>query len=390
MPWQTPASPKPENWNMAGWTWVRGPCQYAANRPACTDIYYSAGGNSTTSCLDGQATSPQNCSQPAPGVVPNNVNHMILWEKYDPPVLLPQKRVKWLFTRPAGVTTEPYYEPGNAGRNSPQKGYYGRPAGRGMPRWQPSVDPLPIPPHQPMPVPHPIPYDMIPHFGKNPNRSRTEQTERGHEYNPRPRARPIGRNQPPKGRTKEKKIKGAIPKAVFKLIGGFTEWLDFMNAMYKALPSQYKQGYYELHYYNKQTGQIETYWKKRWNPSQTQRMEDVWNHVDKIPLDRAFEEWASNQISDVAWATIGNTAGGAGQPVGNTGRGWTTGPWDTVGQDVIYDAANHYRDFHRGDIEDDEDTPYDKYKTPDKIGEAADQIAGTVTDWVFGRDAVGD
>jgi len=56
----------------------------------------------------------------------------------------------------------------------------------------PSVDPLSLPIHQPVPIAKPIPYEVIPHRKPNPARSPTEQPIRG----PLPRRLPRGYPQP--------------------------------------------------------------------------------------------------------------------------------------------------------------------------------------------------
>ncbi|WP_315723050.1 hypothetical protein [Sphingosinicella rhizophila] len=328
-------SKSPAHWNLNGWTIKNGPCVYGS--PACWSdgyTYYSTGGSSATGCLTGQATSPLNCSKPGQGSIPGSANHAVLWEKYDPPgPLAPKKRAVYTLVRPPGVATEPYATPGSAARPYPV--YVAPRLPANMPDWLPTYDPHIVPPGRFMPTPEPIPYSMIPRAGPNPRRSPKEQRQRG----PAPRARSWSpyRQYPKRPGPGVKERKGALSAGgtALKIVGGFTESLDVINSFYDALPNQYRPGYYELHYRDKKTGEIKTYWKKRWNASQWQRAKAVFQHWDKVDLAQGLANAVAENVKDVAWGTVGRNAGG-----------WQLGPWDSAPGDWSHQSTQKDEDWY--------------------------------------------
>lgn len=255
------------------------------------------------------------------------------------------------------------------------------------PSW---VNPF-VPPNVRMKV-KPTPYVMIPHMQPNPNLSPTEQTLRGQPslnpnvgypvfgapgliaISPRPVppyglpweglppgmpkpgqvihppdvvviakpgqatqtvARPGAAPKPPRRKDKEKKIisglKPGTPLAM--LIGTVGESLDLINALWKALPKDYKTGYYPLRKRNKETNEIEVYFKWRHRSKQGDRINDLiehWEHVDGV---QAIANVIENQIEDAILGKIGSALqksrakamNDIGVDLGPIGRGQTSG-----------------------------------------------------------------
>ncbi|WP_373474145.1 hypothetical protein, partial [Sphingorhabdus lacus] len=183
--------------------------------------------------------------------------------------------------------------------------------------------------------PRATPYHLIPHLGHNPYRSPIEQSQRG----PSPRARlmpnasydlpifngistqitpgyespitPIGGRRPPsKPGPKERHSKwrgagGGNYAGLMAVIGGITEGLDLMNALWKALPKENKTGYYLLHYRDKETGEIKTYYKKRHRASVTDKMKDLIKGFHKVDASKALSNVVDETIEDYIYAGIG-------------------------------------------------------------------------------------
>lgn len=113
---------------------------------------------------------------------------------------------------------------------------------------------------------------------------------------------------PPPRNTKEIKLRGrAGYGAILAVIGTVTESLDFVNALYKALPSQYRPKH---------------------RTTQTTRMKLVWEHLDKIALGRAFEELFWEQAEDMLYGKLGRAQARAVRRLAE--QGYWSGPFGTT------------------------------------------------------------
>lgn len=145
-----------------------------------------------------------------------------------------------------------------------------------------------------------------------------------------PANRPRVEREPPGRGEKERKIRikrGGVAQAIHRVVGNATEFLDTVNALWKVLPDECKTGYFKLHYRDSATGEVRTYYKRRFRASQKQRMADLyrcWTHMD---MQKAVEALVSNQLEDQLYAQLGRAAGEAGKRAGNP-YGFGLGPWD--------------------------------------------------------------
>ncbi len=210
------------------------------------------------------------------------------------------------------------------------------------PAW---LDPLASPigaPYSPVATP----YKLIPKLVPNPYRAVGAQTVRGYaapvaQTAPRPLAgmnpiggwttivRPIGgghilnpvnpfrpgaKPAPPGKGTYESKYnprsKGAAA-VILRGVGAVTEGLDLVDALHKALPKEYKTGYYKLHYRDPVTGDIKTYYKKRHKASATDKISDLIKSPHKIDVPKALSNIVDENIQDAIYGGIGQQVGKA-------------------------------------------------------------------------------
>lgn len=220
----------------------------------------------------------------------------------------------------------------------------------------PPFDPLSIPPGAPSPKPQPVPWKAVPWQVPNPDRSPREQTDRGNSppgdlppspmfpppgigvgvpispnptpspggnpsspptpgQSPRFERNPIGQPEvftepglprPPSPGTKERKFTGFGGLWILQAVGELGETADFVVAMWKALPKENRTGYYKLHYRDKVTGELKTYYKYRHRASMQKKVQDLYKHFDKINLVDAIKEFTANQIEDYLYGKLGN------------------------------------------------------------------------------------
>jgi hypothetical protein len=230
----------------------------------------------------------------------------------------------WEYTDPISVRkTGGWQQPGDDRKPvRPAKPY---PQYHPRPKWRPAVQPESIPvPAVPMPFPEPIPYDLIPKRHPNPFRSPFEQTTRGPQPDPRPRIpqnsygiysplqsqeftpkrlrqpkrlKPRRGLAPPRYNEKEKKFVVALPKALGGFVNIFTEFDDFMDALYGALP-----------------GSLQT------ATNAFERWAIVWEHFLQINWELALYNLVGNQWEDLAIGSVGRFAKYA-----NRYLGWSVG-----------------------------------------------------------------
>lgn len=193
------------------------------------------------------------------------------------------------------------------------------------PALEPTVNPMAVPIARPGPEKAPVPYRLIPYRQPNPFLSPHEQSNWGPrtlvreagelswKFDPRyrnrvrPEAKPHVRQPPGKG-TKERKLNLSIGGVPGKIIGGVTEAVDAVDAIYAALPSKYK------------------------SPGLTpqEKAAQIYRHFDQVDLRKALANLFVQQVSDRAWGTIGKAAAQAAVK-GGLPRGLQFGPWDTAG-----------------------------------------------------------
>lgn len=156
---------------------------------------------------------------------------------------------------------------------------------------------------------------------------------------PRERARK-GEKEKEKPRIQSKG--GAIFALVKAVAGHATEFLDFVNAAYKALPDQYKPGYFQLHFRDKVTGELKTYWKRRWKADFKEKAKAVWDHWEHIPNDKLVQELLKNEAQDRAFAKLGRASQNAAKKAGRE-NGWQLGEWDTASSKAAWEAKEKAR-----------------------------------------------
>lgn len=229
----------------------------------------------------------------------------------------------------------------------------------GIPSW---VHPMAHPPGGRANV-QPMPYGLIPFADVNPFLSVLEQDQRGNAppgappyvypgapasgdmvttfspgYPPYSIWRSPDVPRPAEKGVKERKIIHGIVKgsALGLAIGAVTESLDAIHEIWKALPKNRKTGYYELHYRDKKTGEIKTYWKYRHPASVSDKMRDIVAGFEDIDMAKAGSNLVDNAIEDAIYGTIGRVAQKARRKarlgkadVGPKGRGFQHGKWDS-------------------------------------------------------------
>lgn len=234
-----------------------------------------------------------------------------------------------------------YYDRGNqysrSGPNAPYDPVVDQP-GVAMPMVPqlpiPSIDPLSLPIGQPVPTPRPAPRALVPHIGKNPYRSEREQSDRGYRIEPEyvsplapgptvtqkfdvgragatdpfgvpettvdntPRFRPRAR---PKKNEKERKVTIRDYVVVDRAIGAVTEGLDFVSALYKALPERDK---FKLVTRNGVTYRVRI-------RSFKDKAAAVYQHLEDVDVGKAIGYLAYNELQDRLFGRVGRSLGHA-------------------------------------------------------------------------------
>ena len=205
-----------------------------------------------------------------------------------------------------------------------------------QPQWGPQSPSRPLPWEQPVIRSRPFPgisFDWSP-APRQPqptpyDEPRTRPVPGGSLQPPSPSPLPA----PPAENVKERKVSLKIKGIAAKLIGAVTEGLDSLSCAWKALPDQYKPGYYPLH---RRDGTV--YYKRRFHVDTKARAQAVYTHFDKVDLNKMVNCMAMQDLSDMAWAKLGKAAGRGGARIGMN-RGLQFGPWDTAGGEAGRDAA---------------------------------------------------
>lgn len=162
-------------------------------------------------------------------------------------------------------------------------------------RFQPSlpvIDPFLLPISKPMQLPSPRPV--------NPNKPTDWR-----EFGPSPKPRISVRRPPPPG-SKEVKTQGramnAFIRAAQSLAHDATEVNDFIDAMHRALPEEFRA---QAHY-------SQGRW---WNASPVQKAKAVWTNIEHLDWTKAAMNLAVNEVTDRA---LGRAQGKADEFMNNT------------------------------------------------------------------------
>lgn len=321
--WNYLSNAEPEGWNDLGpWT------KYATIPPGLINplrsVQWGAGTRSTVANsatianfvnkgLDGQAV--QNIGDPWAAVANSSRSFGLGMTDGSGPTARMQYREA--YTRPnTGAFTKPTYRPAKAPivlpLNNPDTWHISHNAHNAKPNEAPAF-------------PYPIPYNVLPRLNPaaSPNRAVSyglpnqspvpdadfyPQTVNNNwsvqvqtpapEPNTAPRTHTLS---PPVKRgdsgTKERKTRlSPAISAILKGVSKATEGVDFVNALYDALPPQYRPRYRKTKHE-----------KRAVTPQE--KMKALWENADKIDISEAIENLISNQIEDYVYGKIGQQAG---------------------------------------------------------------------------------
>lgn len=222
------------------------------------------------------------------------------------------------YTRPnQGAFVKPTYRPAQAAMTLPQS----TPATRVI-----SINPANAKPGEAPAFPAPIPLSVLPNLkpSDNPNREAEYEAEPSSPWQTRPSPYPVSvpndwavsitqpgaapqsapqshTMSPPRKREprdeKERKTKlSPALSVVLKAVSAVTEGVDFIDALYDALPEQYRPRY-------RNTG----YEKRVTTPQE--RMKALWENADKIDIDLALQNLVAEHIEDTIYGKIGKVGG---------------------------------------------------------------------------------
>lgn len=144
-----------------------------------------------------------------------------------------------------------------------------------------------------------------------------------HEFPPPPS---VHENAPPSRGEKERKTVANLRSGSLlgTLVGHVTEGLDFLEAVFDALPPEFKPGWYKIH--GKGGKEI---WVKRWQASPQQMADALWEHFGELDINAAIYNLIANQLEDAFYGKLGKRAQQlAGPLLEQLGRpvGFGTGP----------------------------------------------------------------
>lgn len=132
---------------------------------------------------------------------------------------------------------------------------------------------------------------------------------------------------------KEKEIKVKVPHAlsvILKVAGQATEGVDLVNAIYDALPVEYRPKYKN------------TSFEKR-NVTIQEMMGAIWEHADKLPMDQVINNIIEDNIKDAAFGKLGQLHGDVSIRLGRP-YGFGTSGIDSRLRRSFYDAELDDRD----------------------------------------------
>jgi len=166
---------------------------------------------------------------------------------------------------------------------------------------EPDLKPLPSAPYAPSKVPN----EWSVSISHAPQGQAVPSAPKTHTMAP-------PRSKPPK---RENEVKHKLPTSAIKIlkaVSAVTEAIDFVDALYKALPSEYRPRYRNTMHEKRVT-------------TPTERMEAVIKNAEKIDIYDAIDNLVENQIEDYVFGKVGQAAGEASKQVGlNYGMGFNT------------------------------------------------------------------
>ena len=144
---------------------------------------------------------------------------------------------------------------------------------------------------------------------------------------------------PPPPGTQEHKVKisrGGVIQKIVAVAGATTEFLDAIDALWRALPKGLRTGYKLVR--RKDGRQV---FVKAYKPNVKQKIADVWNNWDKINIDQAVDNLLMNELQD---QVIGRSHSAlqrtyARNRLLQNRPGLMAGPWDTAGFDLLSQAS---------------------------------------------------
>ena len=195
-----------------------------------------------------------------------------------------------------------------------------------------TLDPFGAPIGQPTGTPSPVPWDVRPHRRPNPFRVLTEQRQAGYGLRrpvktpvdtkplaaPRielelgskpkleiggsggwpPEYRNFHRLAPPPKRNKEGKVKSTAAASFYNVvhpvISNVGEVVEFIQAIYDALPDQFKVKYPGTNYTLRAA-------------TPQQKVKAIYENFHRIDLAKAIRNFADNQLEDAIWGLVGQT-----------------------------------------------------------------------------------
>lgn len=211
-----------------------------------------------------------------------------------------------------------------------------------------TLDPESIRPGAPMGTPTPVPYRLQPYLKSNPYRVSNYQRQAGYSVATRSNLKPSERPlifpavvaasgpqtstggprsplyhsgvhslTPPRKNEKEGKVRVYTPgfEVINNIVGNVTEAVDFIEAIYKAVPDEGKVRY------------PGTNWIKR-NPSPQEKLWAIYENFDEIDIARAIGEVAKDQLEDIIFGKLGEInarASAQALPTGQLGLSSFTG-----------------------------------------------------------------
>ena len=190
-------------------------------------------------------------------------------------------------------------------------------------RLEPEIEPVP----SPLPSPYPPPAPSWPTLPQpNPSPSPTPVPAPGVNIPNSPVARPTlnpkPRNRPKRPPQNEKERKQRLTPHGASVVGRSVNWLsetgDFIEAIWWALPAKYRSP---------------PEWdpiQKRWHAvGHLQKAQDIYDHLDQVDMNKAFENLLAEQLGDLMAGKVGQGVAASNQKMGQFGgqwNGWALGP----------------------------------------------------------------
>lgn len=207
--------------------------------------------------------------------------------------------------------------------------------------WPSTADPALAPPFMGQPFSAPVPYHLNP-IWRAPNRVVSNGTDNPPlgtvpndwsvsidvSRNPLPHSAPKTHElRPPRDNEKEGKVKAsALAVYALKAVNHVTEGIDFVNALYDALPTEYRPKFKDTNY-------------ELLNVTPEKKAKAIFQNFDKINLAEALQNLISNEFEDRLIGEVGQWTGDISRDLGlNYGAGFNT---------LLRSASKHSYDAER-------------------------------------------